>query len=258
VLFWLKKILKSLLLPPGIFSLALAAAAVFMIRRRQRGGAALLALAVGSYLMATGFVANQALQLIEVYQWDPQEIARADVIIVLGGGFVYRVHDLRSDATPMPNMMCRLVDAIRIHRQIGKPVILSGGRMEHGPSEARVYRDLLIEFGIPPDQLLLDEDSRDTVENAANVVRILRQHHFRRPLLVTSACHLRRAALAFESQGVHCALYPSNVLADRNTPLHPADFLATPHGFLKTTIALQEMVGLGVYQCKNTLARIFS
>lgn len=256
-MFWLKKILKALLLPPGLLSLALAGIAVVLLVRRKRGGVSLLALAGLSYLMATSFFSNQALRMVEITEWDPGQIAQADVIVVLGGGFVYGVHDLRADAVPTPDMMCRLVDTIRLYRQIGKPVILSGGRMENGPSEARVYRDLLIEFGIPPGQLLLDEESRDTVENVDNVVRLLRENQFRRPLLVTSAYHLRRTALEFDHLGVSYTVYPSNVLADRNTPLRFSDFLATPRESYKTSIALKEMVGLGVYKIKHACVRWF-
>jgi uncharacterized SAM-binding protein YcdF (DUF218 family) len=249
-MFFLKKLIRAFVLPPGVFIAVFATWGAILLWRRKRSGWIPLSAAAVLYLLSVAVVADPLLSLVEVRIWNPADVRSADVIVLLGGGIVEGAADLTGDAAPSPDMMCRLVDTVRLQRQTGKPVIVAGGKVEDGPSEAGVVKRFLVEFGVPADAVLLDEHSRDTVENARYSARIMRERGFRKALIVTSGYHLRRSLLLFRAAGVPCAGYPSNLMAERKKSLGFLDFLPSVEAFRKSAVALREMLGGVFYEVR--------
>jgi uncharacterized SAM-binding protein YcdF (DUF218 family) len=78
---------------------------------------------------------------------------------------------------------------------------MSGGGT--GPvSEAAVMRDLAQEAGVPETALLLEPESSNTFENAANTARLLHEAGKSRVVLVSDRAHLPRAARLFRGAGL--------------------------------------------------------
>jgi uncharacterized SAM-binding protein YcdF (DUF218 family) len=78
---------------------------------------------------------------------------------------------------------------------------MSGGGA--GPvTEAAAMRDLAREAGIPETALLVEAESRNTFENAANTARLLQQTGKSRIVLVSDRLHLPRAARLFRRAGL--------------------------------------------------------
>ena len=249
-MFFLKKLIRAFVLPPGVFIAVFAVWGAVLLWRRKRSGWFPLSAATILYMLSVGIVADPLLGLVEVRDWRAADVRSADVIVLLGGGIVEGAGDLTGDAAPSPDMMCRLVDTVRLQKQLGKPVIVAGGKLDDGPSEAAVVKRFLMEFGVPADAVLTDENSRDTVENARYSARIMKERGFRRALVVTSGYHLRRSLLLFRAAGVQCAGYPSNLLAERKKALGFMDFLPSVEAFRKSTIALREMLGGVFYEVR--------
>ena len=249
-MFFLKKLIRAFVLPPGVFVAVFAAWGIVLLWRRKRSGWLPLSAAAVLYLLSIAVAADPLMSLVEVRDWNPPDVRSADVIVLLGGGIVEGARDLTGEATPSPDMMCRLVDAVRLQRQTGKPVIVAGGRIEDGPSEASVVKRFLMEFGMPADAVILDEHSRDTVENARYSARILKERGFRKALIVTSGYHLRRSLLLFRAAGVQCAGYPSNLMSERKKSVGFLDFLPSADAFRKSAIALREMLGEAFYKVR--------
>ena len=63
-------------------------------------------------------------------------------------------------------------------------------------------RALLVDLGVPPGRIVLEERSRNTRENAEFTAGLLKEYRVQRVLLVTSALHMRRAVGEFERAGV--------------------------------------------------------
>src|SRR5690606_15628957 len=78
------------------------------------------------------------------------------------------------DGRPSPALRERLDLAYQMYREGWvQYLILSGGKGDEGPSEAEGMKQYLVEKGIPPDRLLLEDKSRNTAENIANSKKIL-------------------------------------------------------------------------------------
>jgi uncharacterized SAM-binding protein YcdF (DUF218 family) len=82
--------------------------------------------------------------------------------------------------------------------------VLSGGfpRSQPGWSDADVMRDVVLRYGVPESQLIIENRSRSTAENARYTAEILRQKAIRKIVLVTDAVHMRRAQKTFEKCGL--------------------------------------------------------
>jgi uncharacterized SAM-binding protein YcdF (DUF218 family) len=70
-------------------------------------------------------------------------------------------------------------------------------------------RALAETLGAPIEQLIVEDRSTRTVENAREVASLLRARGARAIVLVTSPLHMRRAKLCFEKQGVEVSCAPT-------------------------------------------------
>jgi len=85
----------------------------------------------------------------------------------------------------------------------------TGGVGRHGPAEAEVMRTMLIEGGVDPDRILVEDQARDTLESVRLCDRILRA----RPdvgaiICCTSPYHQPRCKLLFQMLGYSVILPP--------------------------------------------------
>ena len=90
--------------------------------------------------------------------------------------------------------------ALKLYEDSRAPCILiSGGTRDPAlPTEASLFRQGLLEHGVPDTAILTEEMSRTTPENVANSADLLRRRYGRIPLtllLVTAEFHMTRAYL---------------------------------------------------------------
>ena len=99
----------------------------------------------------------------------------------------------------------RLDHGIRLFRAGGAPLlVLSGGGAGAVP-EAEIMRRIALARGVPDAALLVEPESRDTVENAWETARLLRPRGASTVVLVSDRSHLPRAALLFRLAGLRVA-----------------------------------------------------
>lgn len=99
----------------------------------------------------------------------------------------------------------RCAKAVALYRKgPRRPLIITGGLSagEQGPPVARIMEQALREMGIPAEDLIVEDQSANTVGNAQATGDLLRQRRWRRIVLVTSASHLVRAVRLFRNQGL--------------------------------------------------------
>jgi uncharacterized SAM-binding protein YcdF (DUF218 family) len=117
-----------------------------------------------------------------------------EIAVVLGGG-------IRTDGTPTEATLARARAAADLVRPRDLGVILSGGHgggARRARSEAALMRDVLVERGIDPSRIYLEDASVDTLTNAVNTaVRYLAALAPRPLILVTSPFHMARALETF-------------------------------------------------------------
>ncbi|MCI1858853.1 MAG: YdcF family protein [Sporolactobacillus sp.] len=236
------KFMYGFILPPGFFvTLSLILFAV--LRKQNRRLSRLFAgMALLLYLAFIPLTGELLVRPLEQHDQPPTHLS-GDVLVMLGAGATSDTPDIDGKGQLSGFAANRLLTIVRLQRQTGLPVILSGGKVYSDSGvEARIARRQLIALGVPAKKLIVEDGSITTRTNALNTKKILRHYHYRRPILVTSAFHMPRAVRNFSKIGIHVQPYPTDYLVDRQQAVYPAKFVPTDGSVL--FIAIKEYVGL--------------
>ena len=115
-----------------------------------------------------------------------------DFIVTLG-------YALNSDGTMHETLIKRLDQTyLAAVANPNAKIIVSGGVQKSGVTESYLMKKWLIDKGIIADRILIEDKSKDTVDNALNSVGILKVNNAKNIILITSASHIRRAKTIFE------------------------------------------------------------
>ena len=191
-------------------------------------------------------------------RWDAARGA-PDGIIVLGGAISPDVSAAR-DEVALNEAAERLTVAAELaRRHPAVRIVFSGGSgaliYDEG-AEAPFALRLLEDLGIPRARILLEDRSRNTVENAIFSKALIQPKPGERWLLVTSAHHLPRAIGVFRKMGFPVEPYPvdwrTRGAADA---LHP--FATLGDGLRRSDTAVREWVGLAVYWLTGRSSALF-
>lgn len=230
-------------LPPGIFFLALWFVAWRLYKKREKRLAAMLAaLVFVFYLACTSLVSERIMGALE-RAYEPPANPQGDVIIMLGGGAFPDTPDVSGRGTLCSSPANRLLTAVRLQRQLDLPIILSGGQVysDSGP-EALIAKRVLMDLGVPEDKILVEGKSINTTQNARFSAEIMRQQGFSRPILVTSAFHMRRSVLNFEKAGVAVTAYPADYRTNTRHDFHYNKLKPSVGALDDNVVVLQEIL----------------
>lgn len=90
-------------------------------------------------------------------------------------------------------------------------VMTTGGKglwQKSAPSMGEVAKAYLIAHGAEPSQILVEDQSSNTIQNAQYALRLMQQRQLTSAIVVTSADHMPRAKLVFAE------IFPSNYALD--------------------------------------------
>ena len=248
----LSKLLPQAIYPTNVIVWLMLLA--FFLLLFRRGFAAGLSLFIALVVVFLGSSAITE-KLYQRYQakFSPipiHESPLADAIVILSGEV----------AVPLPPRVesqiggNRLLHAFRLYKAGKAPLIIASGgnAFPQGDllSEADYISEILIEWGIPKESIVVEGDSRNTRENAQETAEILRELDIKNVLLITSALHMPRALLTFRSAGVD-AIPSASSIGSRSA--HPAilDWLPSVSELGKIEAVLHESLGILVYRLRG-------
>jgi uncharacterized SAM-binding protein YcdF (DUF218 family) len=124
-----------------------------------------------------------------------EDLRNADVIIILGAGVW--------ENGPSPALRARTNHAAELLKKgYAEHVILSGGLGDYPPSEAEAMKGILLQLGISPEQLFLEDQAINTVENIKYSKEIMDQQGWKTALIVSDTFHLKRALFVAQDYGI--------------------------------------------------------
>jgi len=171
-------------------------------------------------------------------------------IVLLGGGH------MADPGIPVTSQisnesLTRLVECVRIHRLIaGSKIILSGGAVYDSSSEAATFAKVAAILNVNARDIVLDDVSIDTEEQAENIRSIVGQDRF---VLVTSAYHMPRSMVIFEKAGLKPIPAPTNHLVKEGPMKAPEDFFPSSMGLFKAEHAMHEYLGILWFRMRNRM-----
>ncbi len=224
----------------------------------------------GNWLVAASFVALAVLGLSPIgnalmipleQRFPPWDASRGapDGIIVLGGVISPDISAARNEVAlnELAERLTVVADLAR--RYPDARILFSGGTgaLVYGEgSEAPFALRQLENFSIPRARVLLEDRSRNTIENAVYSKQVAQPRPGQRWLLVTSAYHLPRAIGVFRKIGFPVEPYPvdwrTRGIEDVLRP-----FGSVGDGLRRVDTAVREWVGLAVYWITGRSSQIF-
>ena len=222
-------ILTLLLYPPNVGLLLLVVAVILALSHHRRTAIVLTLIGLIWSLVwslpATTLYLGGRLESSYPYQ-SAESLPQADVIVVLGGNTQSNRANWfepynKATATDRLDRAAEIYFAHRAPR-----ILLSGSALEGKTSEARIMARTMRQKGIPDNALLLENEGRNTHENALRTHDMLKEHNLRTVLLVTSALHMPRAMASFHAQGISAVaaglppqiIVPEDYMIDLWTP----------------------------------------
>jgi len=252
----LSKALSQLLLPPGILVVMGAAGLIFhrKIWGRMLIGFSLLLL----WLLATEPVRNAILEPLE-NSYSPimaGQVAPAGntAIVLLGGGLYDKAPEFAGVDMLSHHSLMRTVYAAELARATGYEVYATGGIVLDGDlePEGTVMQRWLERLGVEPALIHAEISAQNTWENAANIKVMLKERGITQLMLVTSAWHMPRAMMVFESMGLQPIPAPCDYLSTRGG-YDLRSYLPRGTVFSDSYFGLHEYLGLVWYRLKMML-----
>jgi uncharacterized SAM-binding protein YcdF (DUF218 family) len=166
------------------------------------------------YLFSNSFLLDEALRKWEMKPSNAGYNHKTyDYAIVLGGVTSY--YDKHFKQIGFNRSVDRLMQAIQLYKKgVVKKIVFTGGDatiLQDNVKEADVIKQYLIDIGIPVEDLIFENESRNTHENATFVYKLIKPKTTDKILIITSAFHMRRSLGCFKKAGMN----PDYFVADR-------------------------------------------
>ncbi len=249
--FVLSKLLNFFIKPFSVFLILLFAS--LLVKNNQLKKRLMITAIVWLLIFSNGFIFNETLRL-----WEYPAVAIASlpsneaIAVVLGGGedtdrapndrlFIYKAGE-------------RILHAATLyhHGKVSK-IIFSGGRarlLEDAQKDNSQVLEFLMMCGVPEEDIILENNSRNTRENAAFVQSLIEEKSIPdNVILVTSAFHMRRSMACFKKVGIDAIAFPcdfyTSLPKDR---LSPEKMLPSSEVLNHWNFLIKEWIGIIAYK----------
>jgi uncharacterized SAM-binding protein YcdF (DUF218 family) len=116
----------------------------------------------------------------------PQDVLeKVDAIVVVSGG----------------DNNARISKGVQLYKEGWAPILMySGAAAEGEVSNAEAMKNISAKMGVPKKNIVIEEESKTTVENAQFSAKIIKESGFKSVILVTSPYHQRRTYELFKKE----------------------------------------------------------
>lgn len=179
------------------------------LKKKSRIGSVILFL-----FFSNTFIFNEVCRKWEIQGTPIEKVGNYEVGIVLSGMAEYN-NDLKT--LSLKQSGDRIWQAITLYKQNKIKKILITGKSgyisDRGLDEANQFKEVLVSWGIPPNDIITEINSKNTHENALETKKVLTisYPHVDTCLLITSSTHMRRSLGCFAKEGIACVPFSTNL-----------------------------------------------
>jgi uncharacterized SAM-binding protein YcdF (DUF218 family) len=200
-------------------------------------------------LFSNEFLLNEVL-----LKWETKSTGisneKFDYVIVLGG---FSSYDTSLNRVQLTGAGDRIWQTLSLYNQKKvRKIFISGGSgklLHSDETEADKVKNYLSLLNIPEKDIITEALSRNTYENAKYTTDWIKKHDpSAKCLLITSACHMKRAYACFKKLDPKITQYPVNFMS--HPRIFDLDILIKPNAktLYNWDILLKEMVGYYIYK----------
>lgn len=248
--FILSKTIPYLLMPLTVIVAALVIS-LFLKNRNWKKRLRIFA-TVLLILCTNSFVINQVFKLWEIPPTPVEQLPASNKVgIVLTG--VVKKEKLPHDRVYFAEGADRVTHAMQLYKA-GKiqKIIISGGTGSLTRShirEASQLREVFLMCEVPDEDLVIEDQSRNTRESALAVAEIVRdKFNNSNFLLITSGFHMRRSLACFEKAGITATGFSTDFKTGDYPPSIISIIVPEPGALHKWHILLRELMGMAAYK----------
>ncbi|MEP0710325.1 YdcF family protein [Algoriphagus sp.] len=249
--FYLSQFLSFLAMPLTIISLLIVIGALYV---KKKWGTRCLW--IGIFLLwffSNQFIANQAMQA-----WEPDfkpfnDIEDHEIGIVLTG--VTNLSKTAFDRTFFNKGADRITHALQLYQEGKiKKILITGGQglnPVNPQSEAEVLQRFLLMTGVPQSDIMIEDQSKNTRENAMFTKVFLEEKGIdinQEFILITSAFHMQRSKGCFDKVGLQTVTFPTDYYSTDTKFDIPTLFFPDPYSIFMWHKLAKEWIGILVYK----------
>jgi uncharacterized SAM-binding protein YcdF (DUF218 family) len=245
-MFLFKKIVTPFFLPVSVcIEVLLLGLILLWFTRLQKTGKVIVTIGL---ILLTGLsygpVSEALLRPLE-YKYPPllnsDYLPQVKWVVVLGGGHISNPQ-IPVTSRISSSALYRLVEGIRLYRQQpGRKLILTGGVIFDPVSHAQVLAEVAQAVGVKKQDLVLEQHSKDTKDEALLVKALVGNEKF---ILVTSAVHMPRSMALFRNQGMDPIPAPADFLVTKGQGFGPGIFFPGAGELVQAERAVYEYLGM--------------
>ena len=245
-MFLFKKIVTPFFLPVSVcIEVLLLGLILLWFTRLQKTGKVIVTIGL---ILLTGLsygpVSEALLRPLE-YKYPPllnsDYLPQVKWVVVLGGGHISNPQ-IPVTSRISSSALYRLVEGIRLYRQQpGRKLILTGCVIFDPVSHAQVLAEVAQAVGIKKQDLVLEQHSKDTKDEALLVKALVGNEKF---ILVTSAVHMPRSMALFRNQGMDPIPAPADFLVTKGQGFGPGIFFPGAGELVQAERAVYEYLGM--------------
>lgn len=251
-MFLIEKIISMTLISPLLIIILLLIIGVGNIfNRRKKSGLVLIIISVILYCASTDWIIDKKIYKLESSYpvVSEEELSKGEAYILLGGGIITTTVEGN-----IPGVLAttRILKTAEYYRKYPKKIYISGGTpLQNQESESSVYARELKELGVKEEDIIIEESSKNTNENALLIKEKLEQDGVKNVVLITSATHMKRSMFIFQKKldGVNIYPAPCNFLASQEKE-NNFYYIPKYYNFLKFQLWLWETVGNTYYKIR--------
>jgi uncharacterized SAM-binding protein YcdF (DUF218 family) len=261
---FLSKFLPLFVYPVGFITILIFLALIFRKREKFQKYVLIFALLV-LFVSGNKWIALSMAHSLEWKYLPYDEMPEAEAIVVLGGATMAK--DYPRSSVEVNGAADRVLYAADLYKQGKAPIIISSGGsiswQQIGESTpAQEMADLLVVFGVAEQDIVLQNRSNNTHEDAVYSAEILNEMGIERVILVTSAAHMPRSVALFNHEGFDVIPAPTDYRVTQSDwsslwhfefPDVLIDIVPSQSNMSVFTNSLKEYIGMLVYRLRGWL-----
>jgi uncharacterized SAM-binding protein YcdF (DUF218 family) len=248
--FVVSKIFGILILPFNWFIISLV---LFLLLKNEKWKKRFKIVAISIvFVFSNTFLFLEVARIWEYHSPPLNKVKKYDIGIVLGGMAEYN-NDTKTLSIRRGGD--RIWQALSLYKKGKiKKILISGDSgyvFDRGLSEAKQMKEILVEWGIPSQDIITEELSRNTHENAVETQKMLTHSypHIEKCLLITSGIHMKRAKACFDKVGLVCDTYSTDLYTGPKRSYYwDQYFIPNVSTLYDWNSLLKEIVGFIIYK----------
>lgn len=226
-------------MPPGLFFFSFILAHYLFCKTGETIWFILVLIEI--YLLSIQLIADALIKPLENYykQVPASTLNDVDAIVVLTGGYNKKVPDFNGKGQIAHKAANRFIMSLRLYNALHIPIVISGTK-----EEAEIATRTLKACGVKDKYIIIENQSRNTAENAFFTGKLCRQLKIEKILLITSASHLPRSTILFRREKLNVIPYPTDYKSNQFPKLSLLAFAPSSYMLCNSATAFKEYLGI--------------